>query len=114
MQLKDEIERAVFKAFREFLLTVRFFGLRLAVLLGELLDRFSLVHTGVYDAHKQTHNKYKEINILLLSSNRRKLRYGDRNNIFRRFSNGMAKTILEMAWSDLEALGGFLAHEIIG
>ena len=60
MQSKDEIELAVFKAFQEFLL---------AVLLGELLDGFSLVHTGVYGAHKQTHNKYKEINILLLSSN---------------------------------------------
>ena len=57
MQSKDEIELAVFESFREFLLAVRFFRLQLAVLLGELLDRFSLVHTGVYDAHKQTHNK---------------------------------------------------------
>ena len=48
MQSKDDIELAVFKAFREFLL---------AVLLGELLDGFSLVHTGVYGAHKQTLNK---------------------------------------------------------
>ena len=82
MQSKDEIELAVFKAFREFLLAVWFFRLRLAVLLGELLDRFSLIHTGVYGAHKQTHNKYKEINVLSLSSNQRKLKYGDRNNIF--------------------------------
>ena len=111
---KDEIEHAIFKAFQEFLLAVWFFRLRLAVLLGELLDKFSLVHTGDYGAHKQTHNKYKEINVLSLSSNRRRLRYGDRNNIFGRFSNGTAKTILEMAWSDLEALGGFLAYEIIG
>ena len=110
---KDVIELAVFEAFRELLLAVRFFRLRLAVLLGEL-DRFSLVHTSVYGVHKQTHNKYKEINVLSLSSNRRRLRYGDRNNIFGRFSNGTAKTILEMAWSDLEALGGFLAHEMIG
>ena len=57
MQSKDEIELAVFKAFREFLLAVRFFWLRLAVLLGELPDRFSLVYTGIYGAHKQTHNK---------------------------------------------------------
>ena len=53
MQSKDEIELAVFKAFREFLLVVQFFRLRLAVLLGGLLDGFSLVHTGIYDAHKQ-------------------------------------------------------------
>ena len=57
MQSKDEIELAVFESFREFLLAIRFFGLRLAVLLGEFLDRFSLIHTGVYGAHKQTHNK---------------------------------------------------------
>ena len=57
MQPKDEIELAVFQAFREFLLLVRFFRLRLAVLLGELLDGFSLVHTGIYGAHKQTHNE---------------------------------------------------------
>ena len=57
MQSKDEIELAVFESFREFLLAVRFFRLWLVVLLGELLDRFSLVHTGVYGAHKQTHNK---------------------------------------------------------
>ena len=54
---KDGIELVVFKAFREFLLAVQFFRLRLAVLLGELLDGFSLVRTGVYGAHKQTHNK---------------------------------------------------------
>ena len=98
MQSKDGIELAAFKAFRELLLAVRFFRLRLAVLLVELLDRFSLIHTDVYGAHKQTHNKYKEINVLSLNSNRRKLRYGVRNNIFGRFSNGTAKTILEMAW----------------
>ena len=64
MQSKDEIELAFFEAFRDLLLAVRFFRLRLTVLLGELLDRFSLVHTDVYGAHKQTHNKYKEINVL--------------------------------------------------
>ena len=72
MQPKDEIELAVFESFREFLLAVRFFRLRLAVLLGELPDRFSLAHTGVYGAYKQTHNKYKEINVLSLSSNQKK------------------------------------------
>ena len=49
---KDGIELAIFKAFREFLLAVRFLRLRLAVLLGELFDGFSLVHTGIYGAHK--------------------------------------------------------------
>ena len=57
MQSKDEIELAVFESFREFLLAVRFFRLRLVVLLGELPDRFSLVYTGIYGAHKKTHNK---------------------------------------------------------
>ena len=54
---KGGIELAVFESFQEFLLAVRFFKLWLAVLLGEFLDEFSLVHTGVYGAHKQTHNK---------------------------------------------------------
>jgi len=63
---KDEIGLAVFETFRELLLAVRVFGLwlavlacvlRFAVLLGKLLDGFSLVHTGIYDAHKQIHNK---------------------------------------------------------
>ena len=57
MQSKDEIELAVFESFRELLLAVRVFWFRLAVLLDELLDGFSLVHTGIYGAHKQTHNK---------------------------------------------------------
>ena len=61
MQSKDEVELAVFKAFREFLLAVRFFRFRLAVLLGELLDGFSLVRTGIYGTHKQTHNKQKKM-----------------------------------------------------
>ena len=59
MQSNDEIELAVFESFRELLLAVRVFWLRLAVLLGKLLDRFSLVHTGIYGAHEQTHNKEK-------------------------------------------------------
>ena len=73
MQSKDEIELAVFKAFQEFLL---------AVLLGELLDGFSLVHTVIYDAHKQAHHQKKEIKVLSLSSIRKQLRYGGRRNIF--------------------------------
>ena len=60
MQSNDEIELAVFESFREFLLAVRFFELWLVVLLGELLDRFSFVHTGIFGAHnKHTINKKK-------------------------------------------------------
>ena len=113
MQSKDEIELAVFKAFWEFLLAVRFFRLRLAVLLGELLDGFSLVHTGIYDAHEQTHNKEKEMNVLSLSSNQEKFRYENRRNIFGRFSNGLAKIMLEMVWLNFGIIGGFSAHEMI-
>ena len=51
---KDGIELAVFESFREFLLAVRFFRLRLAVL---LVDEFFLGHSVIYGAHKQTHNK---------------------------------------------------------
>jgi hypothetical protein len=65
---KDGIGLAVFKAFRGLLLAVRFFRLRLTVLLGKLLNGFSLDHTGIYGAHKQTHNKEKEIKVLPLSS----------------------------------------------
>ena len=57
MQSKDEIELAVFESFWELLLAVRVFWLRLTVLLGKLLDGFSLVHTDIYGAHKQTHKK---------------------------------------------------------
>ena len=50
MQSKDEIELAVFKAFREFLLAVRFLGLWLAVLGVELrLTVLLLVHSVSYD-----------------------------------------------------------------
>ena len=59
IQSKDEIELAVYKAFRVFLLAVRFFKLRLAVLPSELLNGFSLIHIGIYGAHKQAHNKEK-------------------------------------------------------
>ena len=75
MQSKDEIELAVFKAFREVLIEVLSFGFRVAVLVlahllaVQLVDGFSLVHTVIYGAHKQTHNKEKEIQVLSLSSN---------------------------------------------
>ena len=75
---KDGIELAVLKAFREVLIEVLSFGfgfgvvvLVLAHLLTVLLiDGFSLIHTVIYDAHKQAHNKEKEMKVLSLSSNR--------------------------------------------
>ena len=101
---KGGIELAVFKAFREVLIEVLSFGFGVAelvlvrLLAALLVDGFSLVHTVIYDAHKQVHNQEKEIKVLSLSSIRKQLRYGDRSNIFGRFPNGMAKIILEMAW----------------
>ena len=101
---KGGIELAVFEAFREVLIEALSFGFGVAelvlirLLAVLLIDGFSLAHTVIYDAHKQAHNQEKEIKILLLSSNWKRLRYGDRSNIFGRFSNGMAKIILEMAW----------------
>ena len=101
---KDGIELAVFEAFGEVLVEALSFGLGvvelvlvrwLAVL---LVDGFSLVHTVIYDAYKQTHNQEKEIKILSLSSIREQLRYGDRSNIFGWFLNGMAKIMLWEAW----------------
>ena len=76
---KGGIELAVFKAFREVLIEVLSFGfgvteLVLVHLLAVLLvEGFSLVHTLIYDAHKQTHNKEKEIKVLSLSSNQKQL-----------------------------------------
>ena len=104
MQSKDEIELAVFKAFREVLIEVLSFGFWVAVLiLAHLLAvllvyGFSIIHTVIYDAHKQADNKEKEIKILSLSSNRKQLRYRDRSHIFGWFSNGMSEIMLEMAW----------------
>ena len=95
---KGGIELAVFKAFREVLTEVLSFGLGVAelvlvrLLAVLLVDGFSLVHTVIYDEYKQTHNQEKEIKSL--SSIRKQLRYGDRRNIFERFSNGMAKIML--------------------
>ena len=97
---KGGIELAVFKAIGEVLVEVLSFGLGVAELVLVhwlvvlLVDGFSLVHTVIYDAH----NQEKEIKILSLSSNREQLRYRDRSNIFGRFSNGMDKIMLEMAW----------------
>ena len=56
------IELAVLKAFREVLIEVLSFGFGVAklvlvhLLVVLLIDRFSLVHTVIYDAHKQAHN----------------------------------------------------------
>ena len=104
MHQRGGIELAVLKAFREVLLEVLSFGfgvveLVLVCFLPVLfLDGFSLVHTVIYDAHKQAHNQEKEIKVLSLSSNRKQLKYGDRDSIFGWFSNGTAKIILGMAW----------------
>ena len=74
---KDEIELAIFKAFREVLIEVLSFGfgvaeLVLICLLAVLpIDGFSLIHTVIYDAHKQAHNQEKEIKVLSLSSNQK-------------------------------------------
>ena len=79
---KDGIELAVLKSFREVLIDVLSFRigvteLVLVHLLAVLLvDGFFLVHTVIYDAHKQAHNQEKEIKVLSLSSNREQLRYG--------------------------------------
>ena len=60
------IELAVFKAFQEVLLEVLSFGFRVAelvlvhLLAVLLVDGFSLVHTVIYDAYKQTHNQEKK------------------------------------------------------
>ena len=63
---KDGIELAILKAFREVLIEVLSFGFRVAdlvlvhLLAVLLVDGFSLVHTVIYDAHKQTHNQEKK------------------------------------------------------
>ena len=66
MQSKDGIGLAVHKVFREVLIEVLSFGFGLAVLILAhqlavlLVDGFSLAHTVIYGAHKQTHNKKKK------------------------------------------------------
>ena len=101
---KDGIELAVLNAFREVLIEVLSFGFGVAelvlvrLLAVLLVDGFSLVHTVIYDAYKQTHNQEKEIKVLSLSSNQKQLRFGDTSSIFGRFPNGIAKIMLGMAW----------------
>ena len=74
---KGGIELAVLKAFLEVLievLSLRFEVTELVLvhlLTVLLVDGFSLVHTVIYDAHKQAHNQEKEIKVLSLSSNRK-------------------------------------------
>ena len=85
---KGGIELAVFEAFRDVLIEALSFGFGVAelvlvrLLVVLLVDRFSLVHTVIYDAYKQSHNQEKEIKVLSLSSNQKQLRYGDKSNIF--------------------------------
>ena len=74
---KGGIELAVLKAFREVLIELLSFGFGVAklvlvhLLAVLLVDGFSLVHTVIYDAYKQTHNQEKEIKVLSLSANRK-------------------------------------------
>ena len=56
---KGGIELAVFESFWEFLLAVRFFRLRLAVLLGKLLDG-SPSFTPISTAHTNRHTINKK------------------------------------------------------
>ena len=77
---KGGIELAVFKAFQEVLiegLPFRFGIVELVfvhLLVVLLVDRFSLVYTVIYDAHKQAHNQEKEIKVLSLCSIRKQLK----------------------------------------
>ena len=74
---KGRIELAVLKAFREVLIEVLSFGFGVAelvlirLLAVLLVDGFSLVHTMIYDAHKEAHNQEQEIRVLSLSSNKK-------------------------------------------
>ena len=85
---KDGIELAVFEDFQEVLVEVLSFRLGVAelvlihLLAVLLIDGLSLVHTVIYDAHKQAHNQEKEIKVLSFSSICKQLRYGGRRNIF--------------------------------
>ena len=73
MRQKDGIELAVFKAFGEILIEALSFGFVVAelVLTELLVDGFSLVHTVIYGAYKQTHNQEIEIKVFSLSSFRK-------------------------------------------
>ena len=63
---KGGIELAVLKAFREVLIDVLSFWFGVAelvlvhLLTVVLVDGFSLVHTMIYNAHKQAHNRKKK------------------------------------------------------
>ena len=63
---KGGIELVVLKAFREVLIEVLSFGFGVAklvlvrLLAVLLVDGFSLIHTVIYDAHKQAHNQEKK------------------------------------------------------
>ena len=63
---KDGIELAVFESFREVLIEALSFGFGVAELVlirwlaVLLIDGFSLVHTVIYDAYKQSHNQEKK------------------------------------------------------
>ena len=65
---KGGIELAVFKAFREVLIEVLSFGFGVAelvlirLLTVLLVDEFSLVHTVIYDAYKQTNTQSRKKN----------------------------------------------------
>ena len=69
---KDGIELAVFEAFREVLLEALSFGFGVAelvlvrLLVVLLIDVFSLIHTVIYDAYKQTHNQEKRKNSFIV------------------------------------------------
>ena len=73
----------------------------------------SVTPSSTTRTNKHTIRK-KKINVLPLSSNQEKFRYGDRSNIFGWFSNGMAEIMLEMAWSNFRSIGECLAHEMMG
>ena len=63
---KGGIELAIFESFREVLIEALSFGFGVAKLVlvrwfaVQLVDRFSLVHTVIYDTYKQTHNQEKK------------------------------------------------------
>ena len=100
MTLKHHQQLAIFEAFLEFLPAVLVSGLQLTVLLHKLLDGFSLYHTVIYNAHKQAHNKEKEMKV-------QRIFLGD-------FRMASVEIILEMAWLNFRVIGGFLAQEMIG
>ena len=101
---KGGIELAVFKAFWEVLIEVLSFGFGVAVLVPRSLARSTAHRRVLPRSHRDLRctqastQSRKKIKVLSLSSNRKQLRYRDRSNILGRFPNGMAQTILGMAW----------------